>query len=225
MVTSGSGGGPVVVRHGGGRMATLTKMVVTTVVVLYGGGGCFDGGDGGAKKEWGLSPKANVRVLHNAKLDVTFGFPIASTAQPINPAQPISHQAHMSFAVPYIALPGSTVPTATPGQATTLPHAFTAGTVYDPALTAWNMDTESDVLRRLVSNNFISCIKEKPPDLCHACQLAHVRLPFVSSDTIITSCLDFIYSDVWTSPIPSLSGFKYYVLFWDHYSHLFGLIL
>nr|GEV89988.1 hypothetical protein [Tanacetum cinerariifolium] len=32
----------------------------------------------GAKKEWGLSPKANVRVLHTAQLDVTgqiHGFP------------------------------------------------------------------------------------------------------------------------------------------------------
>ncbi|GJS51480.1 ribonuclease H-like domain-containing protein [Tanacetum coccineum] len=37
----------------------------------------------------------------------------------------------------------------------------------------------SDVLRRLISNNVISCNKEKPPVLCHACQLGkHVRLPF-----------------------------------------------
>ncbi|GJZ99241.1 ribonuclease H-like domain-containing protein [Tanacetum coccineum] len=36
-----------------------------------------------------------------------------------------------------------------------------------------------DVLRHLVFNNFISCNKEKPPMLCHACQLGkHVRLPF-----------------------------------------------
>ncbi|GJU28338.1 ribonuclease H-like domain-containing protein, partial [Tanacetum coccineum] len=38
-----------------------------------------------------------------------------------------------------------------------------------------------DVLRRLVSNNVISCNNEKPPVLCHACQLGkHVRLPFVN---------------------------------------------
>ncbi|GJR29052.1 ribonuclease H-like domain-containing protein [Tanacetum coccineum] len=77
----------------------------------------------------------------------------------------------------------------------------------------------SDVLRRLVSNNVISCNKEKPHVLCHACQLGkHVRLPFVSSSTIVTSCFDIIHSDVWTSPIRSLSGSKYYVLFLDHYS-------
>ncbi|GJS33989.1 ribonuclease H-like domain-containing protein [Tanacetum coccineum] len=68
-----------------------------------------------------------------------------------------------------------------------------------------------EVLRRLVSSNFISYNKEKPPVLCHACQLGkHVRLPFVSSSTVISSCFDIIHSDVWTSPIPSLSGFKYY---------------
>ncbi|GJY86810.1 ribonuclease H-like domain-containing protein [Tanacetum coccineum] len=76
-----------------------------------------------------------------------------------------------------------------------------------------------EVLRRLVSSNFISCNKEKPLVLCHACQLGkHVRLPFVSSGTVISSCFDIIHSDMWTSPIPSLSGFKYYVLFLDHYS-------
>ncbi|GJR33653.1 ribonuclease H-like domain-containing protein [Tanacetum coccineum] len=62
-----------------------------------------------------------------------------------------------------------------------------------------------EVLRRLVSSNFISCNKEKHPILCDACQLGkHMKLPFVSSDTVINSCFDIIYSDVWTSPILSL---------------------
>nr|GEZ39021.1 receptor-like protein kinase THESEUS 1 [Tanacetum cinerariifolium] len=33
----------------------------------------------------------------------------------------------------------------------------------------------------------------------------HVRLPFVSSSTVISSCFGIIHSDVWTSPVPSLS--------------------
>ncbi|GJV17005.1 reverse transcriptase domain-containing protein [Tanacetum coccineum] len=70
----------------------------------------------------------------------------------------------------------------------------------------------SDVLRRLVFNNFITCNKEKPPALCHACKLGkHVKLLFVSSNTEINSCFDVIHSDVWTSPISSLLGFKYYI--------------
>nr|GEU71705.1 hypothetical protein [Tanacetum cinerariifolium] len=47
----------------------------------------------------------------------------------------------MSFAVPYLAHPRSTGPTATLGQATTLPHAFTAVILHDPAPAAWNMNT------------------------------------------------------------------------------------
>nr|GEW89163.1 ribonuclease H-like domain-containing protein [Tanacetum cinerariifolium] len=63
-----------------------------------------------------------------------------------------------------------------------------------------------EVLRRLVSNNIISCNKEKPLVLCHAFQLGkHVRRSFVSSSTIVTSCFDIVHSDVWTSPITSLS--------------------
>nr|GEZ44406.1 ribonuclease H-like domain-containing protein [Tanacetum cinerariifolium] len=53
-----------------------------------------------------------------------------------------------------------------------------------------------EVLRCLVSSNFISCNREKPHVLCHACQLGkHVRLPFVSSGTVISSCFDIIHSD------------------------------
>ncbi|GJZ02213.1 ribonuclease H-like domain-containing protein [Tanacetum coccineum] len=64
----------------------------------------------------------------------------------------------------------------------------------------------SEVLRRLISSSFISCNKEKPRFFCHACQLGkHVRLPFVSSETVISSCFDIIHLDVWTSPISSLS--------------------
>ncbi|GJS75507.1 hypothetical protein Tco_0725388 [Tanacetum coccineum] len=206
-----------------------------------------------------------------------FGYPIASLAQLISPAQSISHQAHMSFTIAYITHPGSTGPTATPGQATTLPHAFTAGILHDPAPAAWNIDTgASSHLNNSITSlneNFNTCMYpsisvgdghsipfirdnnctiefdafgfsvkdfmtrrvllrcdstgdlhpitapsliphvflEKPPVLCHACQLGkHVRFPFVSSDTVVTSCFDIIHSDVWTSPILSLSGFKYY---------------
>nr|GEV77572.1 ribonuclease H-like domain-containing protein [Tanacetum cinerariifolium] len=77
----------------------------------------------------------------------------------------------------------------------------------------------SVVLHRHVSSNSISCNKENPLVLCHACQLGkHASLPFVSSNTVVNSCFDIIHSDVWTSPILSLLGFKYYVMLLDHYS-------
>ncbi|GKC30623.1 ribonuclease H-like domain-containing protein [Tanacetum coccineum] len=78
----------------------------------------------------------------------------------------------------------------------------------------------NDMLRSLISKNSILCNKVKSPLLCHACQLGkHVRLPFVTSDTIVNSPFDIVHSDLWTSPLSSISGIKYYVLFLDHFSH------
>ncbi|GJS61536.1 ribonuclease H-like domain-containing protein [Tanacetum coccineum] len=76
------------------------------------------------------------------------------------------------------------------------------------------------VLRSLVFSRFISCNKEKSSHICHACQLGkHVKLLFHSSDSVVEHCFDIIHSNFWTSPIVSSSGFKYYVLFLDHFSH------
>ncbi|GKF34051.1 ribonuclease H-like domain-containing protein, partial [Tanacetum coccineum] len=52
-----------------------------------------------------------------------------------------------------------------------------------------------EVLRSLVSRNFISCNKEKSHHVCHACQLGkHVKLPFSSSTSIVSSCFEIIHS-------------------------------
>ncbi|GJX38725.1 ribonuclease H-like domain-containing protein [Tanacetum coccineum] len=54
-----------------------------------------------------------------------------------------------------------------------------------------------EVLRSLVSRQFISCNKEKSSHICHACQLGkHVKLPFHSSDSIDEHCFDIIHSDL-----------------------------
>ncbi|GKF49951.1 ribonuclease H-like domain-containing protein, partial [Tanacetum coccineum] len=48
----------------------------------------------------------------------------------------------------------------------TIPHAFLISQY------TWHQrlgHPESEVLRRLLSNNLISCTKEKPPVLCHVC--------------------------------------------------------
>ncbi|GKE76298.1 ribonuclease H-like domain-containing protein, partial [Tanacetum coccineum] len=64
----------------------------------------------------------------------------------------------------------------------------------------------SEVLRSLVSNNLISCNKTQSSVLCHACQLGkHVRIPFSLSETIVKAPFDIIHSDLWTSPITSVS--------------------
>ena len=59
-----------------------------------------------------------------------------------------------------------------------------------------------------------------PTSMCHACQLGrHVRLPFTTTFTRATANFELIHCDLWTSPIPSVSGFKYYLVILDDCSH------
>ncbi|GJW44458.1 ribonuclease H-like domain-containing protein, partial [Tanacetum coccineum] len=54
-----------------------------------------------------------------------------------------------------------------------------------------------EVLRSLVSRQFISCNKDKSPHVCHACQLGkHVRLPFSSSNSIVSRSFEIVHSDI-----------------------------
>ncbi|XP_057418177.1 uncharacterized protein LOC130712360 [Lotus japonicus] len=51
-----------------------------------------------------------------------------------------------------------------------------------------------------------------------ASQGKHVRLPFSSSETITLRPFDILHSDLWTSPILSTAGHRYYVLFLDDHT-------
>jgi hypothetical protein len=76
-------------------------------------------------------------------------------------------------------------------------------------------------LHHLAQTSSISCnSKADGNHLCHACQLGrHVRLPFSSSPSRASLNFDLIHCDLWTSPVPSVSGFKYYLVILDHCSH------
>ncbi|KAJ9567646.1 hypothetical protein OSB04_003612 [Centaurea solstitialis] len=75
------------------------------------------------------------------------------------------------------------------------------------------------IFQFLVSRKFIAC-SSQTSILCHACQLGkHCRLPFSLSTTKTSRVFELIHSDLWTSHVTSLSGFKYYVLFLDDFSH------
>jgi hypothetical protein len=68
------------------------------------------------------------------------------------------------------------------------------------------------IIASLRRNNLISCNKIDH-SLCHACQLGkNVRLPFSTSMSKTVSPFEIVHYDVWTSPIPSLSGYKYYIV-------------
>jgi len=75
-----------------------------------------------------------------------------------------------------------------------------------------------EALSKLASS--ISCQIEDCSDLCHACQLGrHVRLPFHASVSRASSKFDLIHCDLWTSPVVSISGYKYYLVILDDCTH------
>jgi hypothetical protein len=56
-------------------------------------------------------------------------------------------------------------------------------------------------------------------ELCDSCQLGKSkRLPFSASNRVSTTPLELVHSDLWTSPVPSISGCKYYIIFVDDFS-------
>ncbi|GKA80034.1 ribonuclease H-like domain-containing protein [Tanacetum coccineum] len=82
-------------------------------------------------------------------------------------------------------------------QATMLLQAYYTMTAQDPS---WNMNTGAS--SHLANNTS-----------------KHAKLPFNNSESSVHSVFEIIHSDIWTSPIPSESGIKYYAIFLDHFSH------
>jgi hypothetical protein len=98
-----------------------------------------------------------------------------------------------------------------------VPHALTA-----VASTMWHRrlgHPDSDALSSLSQSSFIHCINKKH-DFCHACQLGkHTKLPFCSSSHRAEYNFDLIHLDLWTSPVVSVSGSKYYMVILDDFTH------
>jgi hypothetical protein len=77
-----------------------------------------------------------------------------------------------------------------------------------------------DVMTKLTSSLHPSCSRGRFEGLCHACQLGrHTRLPFSISSSRAEQAFDLIHCDLWTSPVLSISGYKYYLVILDDYSH------
>lgn len=80
------------------------------------------------------------------------------------------------------------------------------------------------VLTILASRNFISYHKNVSRSLCNACQLGkHSRLPFSSSLSVSKTHFQLIHADLWTSHVLNFSGFKFYLVLTDYFTHLLGL--
>lgn len=77
-----------------------------------------------------------------------------------------------------------------------------------------------ETLNFLFSSSVLPCNKKDLSHLCDACQLGKpIKHPFKLSDSKVSMPFEIVHSDLWTSPVQSLSGIKYYVLFLDQFSH------
>jgi hypothetical protein len=115
-------------------------------------------------------------------------------------------------------LPGSlTLSSSAVATLAAVPHALTA-----VAPTTWHCrlgHPSPDALSSLSRSSFIQCTSNKH-DFCHACQLGkHIRLPFCSSSHHAEHAFDLMHLDLWTSPVVSVSGSKYYLVILDDFTH------
>jgi hypothetical protein len=80
---------------------------------------------------------------------------------------------------------------------------------------------QAATLSNLLSEFSILCNKDScDPLVCESCQLGkHVRLPFSPSHSSSTFPFELLHCDLWTSPHESFSGFKYYLVILDDFTH------
>lgn len=105
-------------------------------------------------------------------------------------------------------------------DSSTPPHALLADTCPD----LWHRRLDHlgwQSLLHLVQSNALSCNKSNVASaIFHACQLGrHVRLSFMASLSHSNKAFELLYCDLWTSPIFSISSFKYYLMCLDYYTH------
>jgi hypothetical protein len=108
-----------------------------------------------------------------------------------------------------------------------LPSCFAPSPCAAPAALAaststWHLHLKHlgvDALFKLSSDSSVVC-SMRTHDFCHTCQFGrHTRMPFTSSMSRAYNIFDLIHYDMWTSPVVSVSGHKYYLLIIDNHSH------
>jgi hypothetical protein len=110
-----------------------------------------------------------------------------------------------------------------PASAASPSASLSATFAVTPSSTTWHRwlgHPGRDVLTQLSRSTDAPCTKAPAEHLCHACQLGrHVRLPFSSSSSHAAHAFALIHCVLWTSPVLSMSGYKYYLVIVDDFSH------
>ncbi|WVZ83833.1 hypothetical protein U9M48_030931 [Paspalum notatum var. saurae] len=119
-----------------------------------------------------------------------------------------------------LRLPPSTAP---PSTSTSTSLSSSAAFATTTSSTTWHRRLGHpcrDALAQLSRSAGISCPRATDEHLCHECQLGrHVRLPFPTSHA--AHIFDLIHCDLWTSPVLSISSYKYYLVVLDDFSHYY----
>ena len=92
-----------------------------------------------------------------------------------------------------------------------------------PSLTLWHSrlgQAPSSCVQLLASKGLLGSMSKDNFD-CTSCQLGkQPALPFNNSESISNSNFELIHSDIWgPSPVASIGGSQYFVVFIDDYSH------
>ncbi|KFK44388.1 hypothetical protein AALP_AA1G251100, partial [Arabis alpina] len=103
------------------------------------------------------------------------------------------------------------------------PTAFAASPSSTTTLQSWHSrlgHPSSLIFNNIVSRFSIPISKQSSQPLsCSDCFINKThKIPFSKSTITSSKPLEYIYSDVWSSPILSLENFKYYLIFVDHYT-------
>ncbi|XP_021743878.1 uncharacterized protein LOC110709931 [Chenopodium quinoa] len=78
----------------------------------------------------------------------------------------------------------------------------------------WLGHPGSSILDVLRKNKIIDCIKHSSSSICGSCVLGkHIKLPFVPSLSSTSLPFDILHSDLWSSPVLSSAGHKYFFFF------------
>jgi hypothetical protein len=80
---------------------------------------------------------------------------------------------------------------------------------------------DQGALQCLASSNFLPFNKVPTnSSICHASQLGHhVRLPFLHSTTNTHGAFKLFHCGLWTSPMESVSSYKYFLVILDDFTH------
>src|SRR6185312_11125639 len=102
-----------------------------------------------------------------------------------------------------------------PASATRPSASSSSAFAVTPSSTTWHHrlgHPGRDVLAQLCRSTDVPCTRAPAEHLCHAYRLGcHVRLPF-SSSSYATHVFDLVHYDLWTPHVPSISGYKYYLV-------------